>query len=79
MSHRYYRSHSCASSCLLLPFVLLWRLLTGTIGLVVRLAVVLIGVVFIFVGLLLSLTIIGAIIGIPMALVGLWMVVAALT
>ena len=73
------RSSSCCSSCLLWPFVILWRLLTGLLGLGVRFIVVLLGLVFIFVGLLVSLTIVGAIVGIPLALLGLLMVFWGLT
>ena len=79
MSRHAKRSSSCCSSCLLWPFVILWRLLTGLLGLGVRFIVVLLGLVFIFVGLLVSLTIVGAIVGIPLALLGLFMVFVGLT
>ena len=69
-------------SCLLAPFVALWRLVTGLlfaiISLTGRFVAILIGVVFILVGALISLTIVGAIIGIPLALFGLLLVVRAL-
>ena len=61
-------------SCLLWPFVALFRLVVGILALGGRFIVMLLGMVFIFVGILVSLTIVGAIIGIPLALVGLRMV-----
>ena len=63
---------------LLWPVVALWRLLAGIITLTGRFVAMLIGVVFIFVGLLVSLTIVGAIVGIPLALFGLLLVVRGL-
>lgn len=63
---------------LLWPVVALWRLLAGIITLTGRFVAMLIGVVFIFVGLLISLTIVGAIVGIPLALFGLLLVVRGL-
>ena len=50
----------------------------GIIGLTGRFVAMLIGVVFIVVGLLISLTIVGAIVGIPLALFGLLLVVRGL-
>jgi hypothetical protein len=61
-------------SVLLWPIVALLRLIEGIIVLGGRFLVMVLGMVFIFVGLLVSLTIVGAIIGIPLALVGLLMV-----
>lgn len=48
----------------------LFRLIAGIIELTVRFAVVLLGGVLFMVGLLLSLTIIGAIVGIPLMMAG---------
>jgi hypothetical protein len=64
---------------LLWPVVALWRLLAGIITLTGRFVAMLIGVVFIFVGVLLSLTIVGAILGIPLALFGLLLIVRGLS
>jgi hypothetical protein len=61
-------------SCLLWPFVALFRLVAGILVLGGRFIVMLLGMVFIFVGVLVSLTIVGAIVGIPLALVGLLLV-----
>jgi hypothetical protein len=66
-------------SCLLWPFVALFRLLAGILILGGRFLVMVLGMVLIFVGVLISLTIVGAIVGIPLALVGLMMVVRGLT
>lgn len=53
------------------PFVALWRLLAGIVGLTGRFVAMVLGLVFVLVGVLLSLTIVGAIIGVPLAIVGL--------
>jgi len=71
MSH--HRSNSLVA-VLLWPFVAVLRLIEGIIVLGGRFLVMVLGMVFIFVGLLVSLTIVGAIVGIPLALVGLLMV-----
>jgi len=71
MSH--HRSNSLVA-VLLWPIVAVLRLIEGIIVLGGRFLVMVLGMVFIFVGLLVSLTIVGAIIGIPLALVGLLMV-----
>lgn len=76
MSHRRRRG---LGSCLLWPFVALFRLLAGILIVGGRLLVMLLGLVFIFVGVLVSLTIVGAIVGIPLALIGLWMVFRGLS
>jgi hypothetical protein len=75
MSRRSRRS----SSCLLWPFVALFRLLAGILILAVRFVFVVVGLVLIIVGLLISLTIVGAIVGIPLALVGLLLVFLGLS
>ena len=71
MSRR--RSNGCGS-CLLWPFVALFRLVAGILLLALRFVVVVVGLVLIFVGFLISLTIVGAIVGIPLALIGLFLV-----
>jgi hypothetical protein len=63
---------------LLWPVVALWRLVAGIITLTGRFVAILLGAVLIFVGLLVSLTIVGAIVGIPLALLGLLLVVRGL-
>jgi len=71
MSHRRSRG---LGSCLLWPFVAFFRLVAGILILGGRFLVMVLGMVFIFVGVLVSLTIVGAIVGIPLALVGLLLV-----
>jgi hypothetical protein len=52
------------------PFVALWRLLAAIVELTGRFVAMVIGIVFIIAGVLVSLTVIGAIVGIPLALGG---------
>ncbi|MBN1303377.1 MAG: hypothetical protein JXA13_03005 [Anaerolineales bacterium] len=52
------------------PFAALWRLVSTIVEMTGRLLSLIIGLVFILVGILLTLTVIGAIVGIPLALVG---------
>jgi len=66
-------------SCLVWPFVALFRLVAGILVLGVRFLVMVRGMVFIFVGILVSLTIVGAIVGVPLALIGLVMVFRGLS
>ncbi len=52
------------------PFEALWRLLATIVGLTGRFIAMVLGLVFVIVGVLVSLTVIGAIIGIPIAIIG---------
>ena len=52
------------------PFIMLWRLVVGIVEMTGRLVAVILGLVLMIVGVLVSLTVIGAIIGIPLAIVG---------
>jgi hypothetical protein len=52
------------------PFVALWAIVRTIVNVTGRLIAVLLGVVLVVVGVLLTLTVIGAIIGIPMIIVG---------
>jgi hypothetical protein len=52
------------------PFVALWRLLALILGLTGRLVLAVLGLVFMIVGLVLSVTLIAAPVGIPLAVVG---------
>jgi hypothetical protein len=56
---------------LLWPVVALWNLLTFIIEATGRLLAIVLGVVFVIVGVVLSLTVIGAVLGVPLALFGL--------
>jgi hypothetical protein len=52
------------------PFVALWRLVTGIIEVTGRLVAAVLGLVLMIVGVVISLTIIGAIVGIPLIIFG---------
>ena len=53
------------------PFTALWKLLAVIVEMTGRFVAMVLGIVFIVVGVIVSLTIVGAIIGIPLAIVGL--------
>jgi hypothetical protein len=53
------------------PFAALWKLIATIVGLTGRFVTMVLGLVFMLVGVIVSLTVIGAIIGIPMAIIGL--------
>ena len=55
---------------LLWPFWALWRLVTGILALTGRLVAVILGLVFMIVGVLLTVTVVGAIVGIPLLIFG---------
>ena len=60
------------------PFVALWKLLAGIVALTGRLIAVILGFVLLLVGLLVSLTVVGAIVGIPLAIVGFLLILRGL-
>ena len=53
------------------PFAALWKLLAIIVELTGRFLAMVIGLVLILVGVIVSLTVIGAIVGVPLAIVGL--------
>ena len=53
------------------PFAALWKLLAVIVELTGRFVAMVLGIVLIIVGVIVSLTIVGAIVGIPLAIVGL--------
>jgi hypothetical protein len=53
------------------PFAALWKLLAVIVELTGRFVAMVLGIVFIVVGIIVSLTIVGALVGIPLAIVGL--------
>jgi hypothetical protein len=63
---------------LLWPVVALWRLLTGILALTGRLLAIVIGFVFVVVGLVLTVTIVGAVIGLPLVALGVLFVIRGL-
>lgn len=60
------------------PFVALWRLLAIIVELTGRFVAMVLGIVFMIVGVIVSLTIIGAIVGVPLAIIGLLLFVRGL-
>lgn len=65
-------------SCLLAPVRWAWRLLTALLGVVGRLLLGLTGVGLIVVGVMLSLSTIGAVVGVPLIVIGAALVLRAL-
>jgi len=55
------------------PFAALWKLIAVIVEMTGRFVAMVLGVVFIIVGVIVSLTIVGAIVGIPLAIIGLLM------
>ncbi len=53
------------------PFAALWKLLAVIVELTGRFVAMILGIVFILIGVIVSLTIIGAIVGVPLAIIGL--------
>ena len=53
------------------PFVAIWKLLAIIVELTGRFVAMVLGIVFMVVGVIVSLTIVGAIVGIPLAVIGL--------
>lgn len=66
------------TSWLLWPFVALWKLLAGIIGLTGRLVAAVLGLVLMIVGLIATLTVVGAIIGIPLIIFGFLLILRGL-
>lgn len=60
------------------PFVAIWRLLAGILKLTGRLIGVILGLVLLIAGFLLSATVVGAVIGIPLMLFALLLIVRGL-
>ena len=60
------------------PFVAIWRLLTFILELTGRLVAILLGCVFMIVGVIVSLTVVGAIVGVPIAIFGFLLVMRGL-
>ena len=61
-------------SWVLWPFVALWRLVTLILELTGRFVAILLGIVLIAAGVLVSLTVVGAVVGVPLALFGLLLI-----
>ncbi len=63
---------------ILWPFVALWRLIALIVEFTGRIVAVVLGAVLMIVGIVVSLTVIGAIVGIPLAILGLLLVLRGL-
>jgi hypothetical protein len=63
---------------ILWPFVALWRLIAMIVEFTGRIIAVVLGAALMIVGIVVSLTVIGAIVGIPLAILGLLMIVRGL-
>jgi len=61
-----------------LPFIALWKLITGIVEFTGRLVAVILGFVLLLVGIIVSLTVVGAIVGIPLAILGFLLVLRGL-
>jgi len=66
------------TSCLMAPFVALWNLAAKIFELTGRLIAVMIGLVLLIVGVILTFTIIGAVIGIPLCVLAVMLIVRGL-
>lgn len=53
------------------PFAAIWRSLAMIVELTGRFVAMVLGIVFILVGVIVSLTVVGAIVGVPLAVIGL--------
>lgn len=60
------------------PFTFIWKLVTGILALTGRLLAGIIGTVFVVLGVVLCLTVIGAIAGVPLVLIGILLVLRCL-
>ena len=63
---------------LLRPLIWLWNFIAYIVTLTGRLVAVILGLVFMLVGVILTITVIGAIVGIPLFIIGLLLVVRGL-
>jgi len=60
---------------LLFPFTVMWKLVGFTIKMTGRLAAIILGLILMIVGVVLSFTVVGAVIGIPLVLLGFTMMI----
>jgi hypothetical protein len=60
------------------PFVALWRLLAGIVEFTGRLVAVILGAVLMIAGIAVSLTVVGAIVGVPLAILGFLLILRGL-
>jgi hypothetical protein len=72
------KSEKRRTSCLLWPFVAVWDLVVWIVNLTGRLIAMLLGLVFLIAGVILTLTVVGAVIGIPLVAFGILLMVRGL-
>jgi hypothetical protein len=60
------------------PFIWLWNFIAYIVSLTGRLIAVILGLVFMLVGVILTITVVGAIVGIPLFIIGLLLVIRGL-
>lgn len=65
-------------SCLVWPFWVVWRLVAGIVEATGRLVAVLIGLVLMIVGVVLTITIVGGIVGVPLIVFGFLLMIRGL-
>jgi hypothetical protein len=66
------------TSCLLWPFVAVWDLVVWIVNLTGRLIAMILGLVFLIAGVILTLTVVGAVIGIPLGAFGILLMIRGL-
>jgi hypothetical protein len=66
------------TSCLLRPFVWLWNFIAYLVMLTGRFVAVILGAVLMLAGFILTITVVGAIAGVPLMIIGLLLVVRGL-
>ena len=71
-------THRRHISWYLWPFCAIWKLVAGIVTATGRLVAVILGLVFLIVGVVLTATVVGAIIGIPFIIFGLFLLVRGL-
>jgi hypothetical protein len=71
-------NNSSSTPWIFWPFVALWKLVAGILSLTGRLIGIVLGTALLIAGVVLSLTIIGAVIGIPLAALGFLLIVRGL-
>lgn len=71
-------SKSHRTPWLLWPFVALWRLLAMIVEFTGRLVAVILGAVMMIVGAVVSLTVVGAVVGVPLAILGFLLILRGL-
>jgi len=60
------------------PFIAIWRLITFLFCLMGRLITAIVGIIFTIIGLIVTITVVGAVIGIPIMLLGILLLTRAL-